>query len=39
VTSIVTAEVAEEARLPLLQQGVALQLEQPTSDGVAAAVM
>jgi len=39
VTSIVTAEVAEKARLPLLQQGIALRLERPTGDSVAAAVM
>lgn len=39
MTSMVTAEVAEEARLPLLQQGVALRVKQPTGNGVAAAVM
>ena len=39
MTSIVTAEVAEKARLPLLRQGIALRQEQPTTDGVAMAVM
>ena len=39
VTSIVTAEVAEMANLPLLQQGIALRQEQPTADRVAMAVM
>ena len=36
---MVTSDLAEEARLPLLQQGVALRVKQPTGDGVAAAMM